>query len=339
MSETTDSASERPALEQARRPWPKPPAAPRWMSWTPMAAVTWPLAYGALRVWWAVHGAPSFGRLGIDVLFFSGWNAAGLCAASALVALVLRVSPWSGPLLAAAAAVCVASLAACAKLLLDVVGGLFPYSGVPLNLPAFLSRAACLVQGLLLGAAVVTYRRRWRSDCLFCGQRGIPRRMTRPPWWAWCAAYAAVVGWLVRIVAQVAIGWFADSRQQPAAALLAFEACFVLAGTVLPLALVHSWGRVFPSWVPRRAGRRVPRWLPLGPALAIGGALTLYFGASILKFAAATVNGTWRQNGGSLPLAFFWVAMPAYLLWGVGLSVAALAYGALTRPKCRICDR
>jgi hypothetical protein len=48
-----------------------------------------------------------------------------------------------------------------------------------------------------------------------------------------------------------------------------FEAGFVLAGTLLPLALVHSWGRVLPRWVPLLAGRRVPRWLLLGPAFGI----------------------------------------------------------------------
>jgi hypothetical protein len=161
----------------------------------------------------------------------------------------------------------------------------------------------------------------------------------QPPWWAWLAAYAAIAGWLVRIAAQVAVGWFTNVPQQAAGALLAFEACFVLAGTVLPLALVHSWGRVFPCWVPGIAGRRVPRWLVLGPAFAIGGGLTFYFGASIAGFAAATVNGTWRRSGSSLPLAFFWVAMPAYLTWGVGLVVAAVAYSRMSRPKCRACGR
>ena len=83
----------------------------------------------------------------------------------------------------------------------------------------------------------------------------------------------------------------------------------------------------------------MPRWLVLGPAFAIGGSLTFYFGASIARFAAATMNGTWRRSGSSLPLAFFWVAMPAYLTWGVGLLVAAAAYSRISRPKCRACGR
>ena len=259
-----------------------------------------------------------------------------MCAAAVVVALALRKAPWFWPLLAVASGLCVASLGACAMLLLDVVGGLFPHSGVPLNLPAFLSRAACLVQGILLGAVAVTYRRRWRSDCLFCGQRGVPARLAQPPWWAWCAAYAAIAGWLGRIAAQVAVGWF-DSSLQAAGTLLAFEACFVLAGTVLPLALVHSWGRVVPRWVPLLAGGRVPRWLPLGPAFGIGGALTVYFGLTMVKLAADTLSGTWDPGPSPFPLAFFWVAVPAYWIWGVGLVTSALAYYQATRPRCRVC--
>lgn len=122
-------------------------------------------------------------------------------------------------------------------------------------------------------------------------------------------------------------------------AFLAFEACFVLAGTVLPLALVHSWGWVFPRWAPLLGGWRVPRWLLLGPAFGIGGALTVYFGVSIVAFAVATLTGSWDGSVTPLPPAFFWVAMPAYLVWGVGLGAAAIAYNRVTSPRCRVCGR
>jgi len=59
----------------------------------------WALAYGSVRVWWAVRGAPSFGRLGTDLIAFTGWRAAGLCAMAAVVALGLRTAPWWRPLL------------------------------------------------------------------------------------------------------------------------------------------------------------------------------------------------------------------------------------------------
>ena len=58
MAHTTDVAAARPILKRARDAM-KWPAAPRWMAWTPQAAVLWALAYGAVRVWWAVNGDPS----------------------------------------------------------------------------------------------------------------------------------------------------------------------------------------------------------------------------------------------------------------------------------------
>jgi hypothetical protein len=316
--------------------WPQPPATPRWMAWAPQAAILWALAYGAVRVWWAVGGAPSFGPLSSDLIAFSGWGAVGLCAAAAGVALALMTAPWSWQLLVAAWAVSAALLMACALLLLDVVGGLLPGLGVQFHPVPFVSRTACLVEGILVGVAAVAYRRRRRSDCLFCGRMGIRVRLAQSPWWAWWAAYVAVAGCLVRLGAQVAVG-FESSLLQLNLSLLVFEVGFILAGTVLPLALVHSWGRVVPRWVPAVGGRRVPRWLLLGPAFGIAGGLTAYFGVGIVMLAAAMLSGTWEQMTGSLPLSFFWVAMPAYLIWGLGLGAAALAYYQVTRPPCRVC--
>ncbi len=111
------------------------------------------------------------------------------------------------------------------------------------------------------------------------------------------AAYAAIAGWAVRLCAQAAAGF--GSLLRARGAFWAFDACFILAGTVLPLALVHSWGRVFPRWVPLLGGRRTPRWLLLGPAFGIGGALTVYFGVSIFAFAIATLTGSWNRSASS----------------------------------------
>ena len=121
--------------------------------------------------------------------------------------------------------------------------------------------------------------------------------------------------------------------------MLGFEAGFLLAGTVLPLALVYRWGRVFPGWVPLVAGRGVPRWLVLSPALGLAVGITAYFGVAAVQLAVETVTGTWAQDAGSYPLWFFWVSVPAYLVWGLGLGAAALAYRRATRPRCRTCGR
>ncbi len=210
--------------------------------------------------------------------------------------------------------------------------------GLTVHPVAVLSRAGCLAGGVLVGATALSYQRHWRGACLACGRTGQAAAPARPPRWAWAAAWAAVTGCLVRLLAQAAVGFGSQLLRAGGSGLL-FEAGFLLAGTVLPLALVYRWGRVFPGWVPLRAGRGVPRWLVLGPALALGAGMTAYFGVTIVRLAAGTVTGTWAQHAGPYPLWFFWVAVPGYLAWGLGLGAAALAYRRATRPACRTCGR
>ena len=339
MGRTPVLAAERPAFRHADHSAepPKPQPATRWMTWAPLATLAWALAYGAVRIWWAIDGAPSPSALGTDLIAFTGWGAVGLCVAAAGVTVALKTARWRWPLFVAAWAVSAALFAASAILLLDVVGGLFPGMGIRFHPVAFVSRAACLAGAVLVGATAVAYRRRWRSSCLFCGRARNRVRPSQPPRWARWGAYAAVAGCLIRLLAQLAVGF--GELVDGGGSLLMFEVGFLLAGTVLPLALIHRWGRVVPRWVPLLAGWRVPRWLLLGPALAIGGGMTAYFGVSIVQLAAETLSGTWDPGDGSLPLGFFWVAEPAYLAWGVGLVAAAVGYFQVTRPRCRACGR
>jgi hypothetical protein len=300
-------------------------------------AIAWALGYGSLRVYWALGAAPSPPPIGTDLVAFTGWWPVALCAAAAVVVAGLRWARWWPPLAVAAWGVTAALAAASALVLLDVVGLLLPGVGVGVHPVAVLSRAACLAGGVLVGATALCYQRHWRGACLACGRTGEAARPAGPPRWAWFAAWAAVAGCLARLLAQAVVG-FGDLLRAGGPAL-GFEAGFLLAGTVLPLALVYRWGRVFPGWVPLLAGRGVPRWLVLGPALGLGVGMTAYFGVTMVKIAAATVTGAWTQDFGSLPLWFFWVAVPGYLAWGLGLGIAALAYRRATRPPCRACGR
>lgn len=312
--------------------------APGWRRWVSQAAIAWALGYGFLRIWWALGAAPSPPPAHTDLVAFTGWWAVALCAAAVVVVAGLRRARWWRPLAVAAWGVTVALVAASALVLLDVVGIILPGVGLSVDPVAFASRVACLAGGVLVGATALCYQRHWRGACLACGHTGEAARPARPPRWAWAAAWAAVAGCLARLLAQVAVG-FGSSLLKGGGPALGFEAGFLLAGTVLPLALVYRFGRVFPGWVPLLAGRGVPRWLVLGPALGLGAGMTAYFGVTLVKLAAGTVTGTWAHGAGSYPLWFFWVSVPAYLIWGLGLGAGALAYRRATRPPCRTCGR
>ncbi|MGC5010742.1 hypothetical protein ACLQ2R_08265 [Streptosporangium sp. DT93] len=102
-----------------------------------------------------------------------------------------------------------------------------------------------------------------------------------------------------------------------------------VAGTLLPSALVHRFGRIWPRWVLPSAGRDVPRWLVLGPALFVGASLVGYFGVAGM---AAWVLG--RGNLARAPVWKLSMEMVGYTAWGLGLLAAAMSYHGLTRTHC-----
>ncbi|GAA2103968.1 hypothetical protein GCM10009759_39840 [Kitasatospora saccharophila] len=322
---------------------PHPERAPGWARRAAPAALVAALGYGLLQTWWALGHAPSFGRFGTDLLLFPSWAAVALCAAAAGLALGLhRATGPRAPLFAGAAAVSAALLLGCPFLLLDVVGRLLPGLHIPFSAAGSASRVCCCAVSVLLAAAAVAHRRRHRGDCPRCGRTGerlVHDPSARLPRWARWAAYGAVASCWLRIGAQYGLGFGGPGRAGAAGALslAAFEAGFLLAGTVLPLALVHRWGRVLPRRLPLLGGRRVPRPLLLGPAAAVSVGLLVYFGVGIGQLVGETVHPV--EHPGALPLSFLWVAMPAYWLWGLGLGLAALAHHRATRRPCRGCGR
>lgn len=307
---------------------------PGWRRWASQAAIAWAIGYGAVRLYWTLGAAPSPPPIGSDLIVFTGWWSVALCGAAGVVVLALRGAPWLRSLAVAAWTVAAALVAASALLLLDIVGFLLPGIGLDLDPVAFVSRVACFAGGVLVGTTALSYQRHWRGACLACGDKGGAARFVGTPRWARWAAWAAVAGCLVRLLAQLAVG-FGPELLEGGGTVLLFEAGFLLAGTVLPLSLVSPWGRAFPRWVPIVAGRGVPRWLVLGPGLVLGTGMTAYFAVTLVRMILQLFGDTF--DPGDYPLWFYWVAVPAYLTWGVGLGLAALAYQRATRPPCRVC--
>ncbi|MEV0806682.1 hypothetical protein [Micromonospora sp. NPDC050200] len=305
----------------------------------PYAVGAWAAGYGALRLAWAVTGAPEFPPLGTDLVVFTGWWAVALCAAAGLVAAGLATArSWRPALAVGGWVVCVAVVAACALLLLDLVGLLILHPFAGFTVAGFASRLGALTGALLLHAALVQHRRRFRSDCRECGRTGpVAVPGTGVPGWARAGAWLAVAGCLVRLAAQAAAG-FGEVPLAQGASMVAFEVGFLLAGVLLPLALVHSWGRIWPRWVPLLAGRRIPRPMLLVPATVLSVGLVVYFGVGLTQLAVETVAGTFDGEG-HYSLAFFWVAELGYWVWGWGLGAAACGYHLRTRRPCPDCGR
>jgi len=299
----------------------------------PVLAAGWTLGYGALQAWWAAGSTPAFGVLGTDLLVAPGWGAVAVCLSAAGCAAMHRWAPWHRAVaLAGWAAAAVLALSS-SLLLIDVVGRLLPGLGLPFDRTVCASRAAALLGAVLLARSAFSYRRRRPGVCPKCLSSGlVHRRGDRLPSWARRAALAAVTACLVRVVAQIPIG---TTTSKGTSGVL-FEAGFALAGVALPLALLRSWRRDFPPRWPVIGGWPVVPVLLLPPAFAVSAGLVGYFGIGTVQLATETLTGTGSSDTG-LPPAFFWVAMPAYVVWGTGLGAVALARYARSRPHCPTC--
>ncbi|TDD02776.1 hypothetical protein E1292_22810 [Nonomuraea deserti] len=277
--------------------------------------------YGGLRISWQLGHMPErLSPVGPDLVVFTGWGAVALCGAAAVTLVAMMTVRTAGPartaLAAVAWAVGGAFVVSGALLLLDVVGTVIPGLGIPVHPLGAVSKAACVGCGSLV----------WRSARAY--RRVELKGLDHTPRWAYAGAYVAVGGFLTRVAAQAAVGF---GSTPSAGGTAVFEAGFLLAGTVLPLALVHRWGRVWPSWAPGLAGRAVPRGLVLWPAVAVSGGLLAYFGVGLGQMVAERLSGRVPFGAGDPPETFYWVAVPAYLVWGAGLAVATSAYARRTR--------
>ncbi|TYC68188.1 hypothetical protein EH183_40845 [Streptomyces sp. CB01881] len=164
------------------------------------------------------------------------------------------------------------------------------------------------------------------------GATGIPRPPRRAVRAAYASALSATLGF-VPLHAAWALGvplwtdeenfraWYAEGGGPYLFVLCAMA---VLAGA-LALSLVRPWGLVFPAWVPLVAERPVPRRTLAATAHALSAFLLLY-----TAFAAFV---TVTQFDSADAIFSPWIVVygiPQFLVWGIGLLVAARSYAART---------
>ncbi|MFD5434813.1 hypothetical protein ACFWJ4_21995 [Kitasatospora sp. NPDC127067] len=124
--------------------------------------------------------------------------------------------------------------------------------------------------------------------------------------------------------------WLAlERRGLDGTVLLALLGVFLLWG------LVRPWGQVFPRWTLPLRGRRVPRWLPLTPAL-LGAASLAPYGVVGIGYLTLCTAGVTRIRLGEFAseqsaLEISWVGMCGFAGYGVALAVAARSYWRRTR--------
>ncbi|MFE3461870.1 hypothetical protein ACFXKD_30370 [Nocardiopsis aegyptia] len=310
-----------------------------------IATAAWSALYGLLRLYWTLTDTrPDLPPVGDDLIAFSDWPIIALAATTiALTAALTRPAPPlpARALIAAAWATAALTTFSAVLLLLDVVALLLlNTSGIPFSPAAMAARLGALAMALGLAHTAGHAHRRWIADCTHCGRtpRTRPALQTTPAW-AYAAAYTAIAGCLTRVLVQLPFG--ESTPMTPAdpveAAIATIGLLLILgaAGVLLPLALVHPFGRTWPRWVPFLATRPIPRLLVLGPALFATLGMNAYFG---MNMAGLLLEGP-DVYGGGFPDWFWWASVGSYVVWGLGLAAATLFYARRTRPACDHCHR
>ncbi|MFG1841588.1 hypothetical protein ACGFH8_24565 [Micromonospora sp. NPDC049175] len=308
--------------------------------WVPAATAAWVTAYAVVHAWWAVRGAPRFAEPG-ESFFPGGWLPVVPAVLSAAAILLVASGAerdrssrvrWALAALGGVSGVALVLYSFMFPLsLLMILGGLFGMDLDAMDWVTLLARGSGALGGAVTIAIAVGEQRRARGGCRSCGRvhgRRPEGRDAPAPSWAFFAGYLTVAACLARFVAEMVHGFVSSKAPEiPWAFMITFIVLLLLAGTLLPLALVHHWGRIWPGWVLPLAGRQVPRWLVAGPGFFLGAGLTTYFGIGGMT-AWATGNNV---DGAGWFLA---VVLPAYTLWGLGLLVATSSYVSQTKPEC-----
>lgn len=297
----------------------RPPLSPR-----PILAGAWCSIYAVVHVWWALAGDPAFFAGGSpdgcqkicgESPLPGGWLPVGLAGAAAIGSFGLardrtRRLPWIGLAGLGGAGM----IGYCMLFWIGLAMALLVPFGVPMTGPEvglLLVRGAGVIGGVLAISVALAELR--------LEQRPPVARSERAPWWGFAAGYLALAGTGVRTLPYLPSLFDIWSRE--GGGFRMFVVLLMVSGTVLPLALVHRWGRIWPRWTGPLAGRDVPRWLVLGPGLFMGAGLVAYFG----------VGGLGALSTGMQPADLPAVLMiGGYTLWGLGLLVASVSYARLT---------
>jgi hypothetical protein len=317
---------------------------PRWVAW---ATMLWAVLYAGFGLAWALSGTHLLYHGSDSGTSMPGWAVVAVGALGTLVSgavvlygllPLLRVLLW---------VVCGLAGLTAFSLLMDVIT-LMLGQGVD-SRPFAASKALAAVGAVLLAATA-------RSDRLPAGTAvRAPSAAPQLIQLAACAGTLAFVPYAAMKLVWAFGGTFAGITGEEMLAIsekngasgifLTLEswgldptALLAVLGVFLLWGLVRPWGQVFPRWTVFLRGRRVPRWLPLAPALLGAATLAPYgvVGVGYLALATAGVvtmrRGDFHSSGDALLVG--WIGMVAFAVYGIALTIAARSYWLRTRPAC-----
>lgn len=214
-----------------------------------------------------------------------------------------------------------------------------------------LNQAVCIVGGVAWAATTLAFQRRVGDACAYCGRRS-PRVEWQQPdaarrWGGWAVAVAVAIpllyaatrfAWALGIPLGLTEAFYREGERTGLWWRGAALATLAVVGAALTVGLAKPWGEVFPRWVPRLAGRRVPPALAIVPATFV----SLIVSSAGLMFVRMAIRGTFMLGTHRVTFTENWGGLWPELvwpIWGVALGAATLAYQYRTRQRCRYCGR
>lgn len=307
----------------------------------------WAVAYGTFGLACALSGTRLLVHGSIAGPSALGWAVSAVGALAALAGGAVARFGLRPALRALLWVVCGLVAIAAFSLLMDVITLIF---GQGVDSWAAAANHALAAAGVVLIAATA------RSDHRPSGTAALPApsAASRPIQFAACAGTAAFIPYTVMKLIWATGGTFAGVSGQEGTAIskrngasgiwLTLES-WGLDGTTLLAALgvfllwglVRPWGMVFPRWTVFLRGRRVPRWLPLAPAL-VGAATLAPYGVIGVGYTALATAGVVTMRSGDFHsthdvLLAAWIGMTAFAGYGIALIAAARSYWLRTRPQ------
>ncbi|MFD5326220.1 hypothetical protein [Streptomyces sp. NPDC127092] len=317
----------------------------RWPRWVARATVLWAVLYAGFGLTCVLTGTSLRYPGGGSGAPWLGWVVMTVAASAAAVSAAVVVYGMRPALRVLLLAVCVLAGITAFSLLMDVLTLMV---GQAVDSPASAVNKALAAVGAVLLAATARSDRRPagtaarvpsvapRTDQLaaWAGTLAFVPYAAMKLVWAFGGTFAGITGEEMLAVSERngASGLFLtlESWGLDPTALLAALGVFLLWG------LVRPWGRVFPRWTPFLRGRRVPRLLPLVPAL-LGAATLAPYGIVGIGYLLLATSGAVTMRPGDFhspddALLVGWIGMVAFAVYGVALTVAARSYWLRTRP-------
>ncbi|MGI5230482.1 hypothetical protein [Actinoallomurus sp. CA-142502] len=310
-------------------------------AWVRPVGLAWAAVYGGFGLVCALTGTPLFHRGPRPGPAGADWAVVAVAGVAAVAILCrARVPLWGA---------CGLSAACAFGLLMDVITLVF---GEGVDGAAAAAGHALAAAGAVL-LAVSAHRPRPAGSTAAAGPPAPASRRVRAAAWAGALAF---VPYAAMKMVWAAGGTFAGmdrarvlavSRRNGASGMwLTLEswgvdatALLAALGIFLIFGLVYPWGLRFPRWALGLRGRRVPRWLPLTPAL-LGAATLAPYGIAGVGYAALGTAGVVTVPRGDFPssadaLLVSWIGLGAFGLYGVALALTARSYWLRTRDVRR----